>query len=105
MSKKEIAGKSIELDDQGFLMDHTQWNENIARELAKEEGIAELTDRHFVVINFMRKVFQENGTGPSIRKLTKTSGVPTKELYALFPGGPAKKAAKIAGIKKPEGCI
>lgn len=105
MSQAEIAGATVELDDEGYMVDYTQWNEAIAAELAKEEGIGELTPRHFEVINFMRKEFEANGTGPTIRRLTKQSGVPTKELYALFPGGPAKKAARIAGIKKPQGCI
>ncbi len=105
MSQREIAGKTVEFDEDGYMIDYTQWTENIARELAREEGIDELNDRHFVVINFMRKEFEEKGTGPSIRKLTKQSGVPTKELYQLFPGGPAKKAARIAGIKKPAGCV
>ena len=81
------------------------WNENVAEELAKEEGIDQLTDRHWIVINFMRKEFAEKGDAPSIRKLTKESGVDTKELYALFPKGPAKKSAKIAGLPKPKGCI
>ncbi len=105
MAIREIAGVNIEFDDENFMVDHTQWCEDIARELAMEDGIESLNDRHFVVLNFMRKEFAENGTGPSIRKLTKQSGVPTKELYSLFPGGPAKKAARIAGIKKPQGCV
>ncbi len=105
MATREIAGATIEFDDESFMVDYTQWNEDIAKELATEEGIEDLSERHFVVLNFMRKEFKENGTGPSIRKLTKQSGVPTKELYSLFPGGPAKKAAKIAGITKPQGCI
>lgn len=105
MPTREIAGKTIDLDDENFMSDHTQWNEDVATELAKEEGIEQLNDRHLVVINFMRKEFEEKGTGPSIRRLTKQSGVPTKELYALFPGGPAKKAARIAGITKPQGCV
>lgn len=105
MPQREIAGTTIDFDDEGFMTDHTQWNEDIARVLAKEEGIEELTDRHMAVINFMRKEFEEKGTGPSIRRLTKESGVPTKELYQLFPKGPAKKAARIAGIKKPQGCV
>lgn len=104
MSTATIANRTIEVDQEGFMQDHTQWNEDIARELAKQEGI-ELTDRHWIVIEFMRKEYEEKGDGPSIRKLTKESGVPTKELYQLFPKGPAKKAAKIAGIPKPTGCI
>ncbi|NQU27068.1 MAG: TusE/DsrC/DsvC family sulfur relay protein [Candidatus Marinimicrobia bacterium] len=105
MAIREIAGATIEFDEENFMVDYTQWNEDIAKTIATEEGIDTLNDRHFVVLNFMRKEFEEKGTGPSIRKLTKQSGVPTKELYALFPGGPAKKAAKIAGITKPQGCI
>ena len=105
MPTRTINGKALEFDAEGFMTDHTQWDLEIARILAQEEGIPALTDRHLAVVNFMRKEFQEKGTGPTIRRLTKESGVPTKELYELFPGGPAKKAAKIAGIKKPQGCI
>ena len=105
MATKEIAGVTIELDENGFMADHNAWTKEIAEALAKEQDIDELTDRHYIVIDFMRKEFEENGTGPSIRKLNKQSGVGTKELYQLFPGGPAKKAAFIAGIPKPQGCI
>jgi tRNA 2-thiouridine synthesizing protein E len=105
MATRELAGVTIEFDDDGYLEDASVWNEDIAAALAKEEGIDELTDRHMQVIQFMRKEFEEKGSGPSIRRLTKESGVPIKELYELFPGGPAKKAARIAGIKKPHGCI
>jgi len=105
MSMIEIAGKSIEVDAEGYLEDAAQWTEDIAKEIAKEEGLAELNEKHWKVINFMRKEYDEKGTGPSIRKLTKESGVSTKDLYQLFPKGPAKKAARIAGIPKPKGCI
>ncbi len=105
METLEILGKQLELDEQGNLKNLSDWNEEIANELAKEEGIGELTDRHWIVINFMRKVYEEKGDAPSIRKLTKESGVNTKELYQLFPKGPAKKSARIAGLPKPKGCI
>ncbi len=105
MPVKEILGKQIEVDDEGYLKNLSDWNEDVARVLAKEEGIEELTDRHWVVINYMRQEYQKVGDAPSIRKLTKESGVDTKELYQLFPKGPAKKAAKIAGLPKPKGCI
>ena len=105
MATTTLANKTLEVDGEGFLEDYTQWNKEIAQELADQEGIHELTDRHWAVINFMRKEYEEKGDGPSIRRLTKESGVPTKELYQLFPKGPAKKAAKIAGIPKPTGCI
>lgn len=105
METAVIAGKQIELDADGHLKNQNDWNEELAKEIAVQEGITELTDAHWKVINFMRKVFSETGDAPSIRKLTKESGIDTKTLYALFPKGPAKKAAKIAGLPKPKGCI
>jgi tRNA 2-thiouridine synthesizing protein E len=105
MTTDTIAGTEIELNDEGFLVDPTQWNDDIAVELARREGIDPLTDRHWQVIRFMRSEYEAKGTGPTVRLLGKTSGVPIKELYQLFPKGPAKLAAKIAGIPKPRGCI
>jgi tRNA 2-thiouridine synthesizing protein E len=96
---------ALEFDHDGHLKNRNQWNEEIAKELGLLEGIPNLTERHWLVINFMRKEFEVKGDAPSIRKLTKESGVSTKELYELFPQGPAKKAAKIAGLPKPKGCI
>ncbi len=105
MTTDTIAGAQIELNDEGFLVDPSQWNEDVAVELARREGIDPLTDRHWEVIRFMRAEYEAKGTGPTVRVLGKTSGVPVKELYQLFPKGPAKLAAKIAGIPKPRGCI
>ena len=73
--------------------------------LARQEGITELTERHWQVIKFMRHEYDTKGSGPTVRVLGKTSGVSVKELYQLFPHGPAKEAAKIAGIPKPRGCV
>ena len=105
MSTEVVNVTTLQRDTDGHLANRADWNETVARELAKEEGIAELTERHWKVIYFMRKEFEAKGDAPSIRKLTKESGVDTKELYALFPKGPAKKAAKIGGLPKPKGCI
>ncbi|MCK5087770.1 MAG: TusE/DsrC/DsvC family sulfur relay protein [Melioribacteraceae bacterium] len=105
MSTIEVNGKTFELDADGNLANTSDWNEDVALEFAKSEGIEELNDRHWMVINYMRKQYEEKGDAPSIRKLTKESGVDTKELYGLFPKGPAKKSAKIAGLPKPKGCI
>ena len=105
MASQVIGGKTVELDADGHLANIADWDENLALEIAKLEGINELTQKHWTIINFMRAAFKEKGDAPSIRRLTKESGVSTKELYELFPGGPAKKAAKIAGLPKPKGCI
>ena len=105
METLTITGKTLALDADGNLANRSDWNEGVARELAIHEGIPELTPQHWAVINFMRSVFEKEGDSPSIRRLTKESGVDTKTLYQLFPKGPAKRAAKIAGLPKPKGCI
>jgi tRNA 2-thiouridine synthesizing protein E len=106
MTSKVLAGIEIELDEEGFFSDANQWTEEMAPELAGEWGVpTPLTDQHWQVLHFMRKEFFEKGTGPTVRKLGKTSGVTVKELYKLFPKGPAKTAAACAGIPKPHGCI
>lgn len=105
MTTTLIAEASVDVDGEGFLTNPDQWNERIAAEIARESGIPELTDRHWLVVRFMRDRYLTTGTAPSIRALGKESGVPIKELYELFPKGPAKLAAKIGGIPKPRGCI
>jgi dissimilatory sulfite reductase related protein len=105
MSMTLIADSPVDVDAEGFLANPEQWNERIAQAIATEDGIPELTERHWLVVNFMRDRYLTIGTAPSIRSLGKESGVPIKELYQLFPKGPAKLAAKIGGIPKPKGCI
>jgi tRNA 2-thiouridine synthesizing protein E len=105
MSTTTIAATQVELNDEGFFVDPEQWTEEMAPELAHREGIEELTDAHWTVLRFVRNEYAEKGTGPTVRVLGKTSGVSVKELYELFPKGPAKVAARIAGIPKPRGCI
>ena len=100
-----IADSPVEVDAEGFLVHAEEWNEQLAAEIARDSGIPELTPRHWLVVNFMRDRFLATGTAPSIRALGKESGVPVKELYQLFPKGPAKLAARIGGIPKPRGCI
>ncbi len=104
MATKTLAGKTVEVTDDGFLVNPDDWTEEMAAELAKEEGIEELTDMHWKVINFMRQEYKEKGQIPTIRRI-KNAGIPIKDLYQLFPDGPAKKAAKIAGLGKPQGCV
>jgi dissimilatory sulfite reductase related protein len=105
MSMITLGATEVELNDEGFFVRPEEWTEDMAPELARREGIDELTDRHWAVLRFVRKEFFEKGTGPTVRVLGKTSGVTVKELYQLFPKGPAKVAARIAGIPKPRGCI
>jgi TusE/DsrC/DsvC family sulfur relay protein len=105
MTQTVYADTPVEVDAEGFLTDPAQWNEEIAEAIARDNGIPELTERHWLVVRFMRDRYLATGTAPTIRALGKESGVPVKELYELFPKGPAKLAAKIGGIPKPRGCI
>jgi len=105
MATKTVAGVAVDVNDDGFFTDPAQWTEAMAPELAMADGIETLTDQHWTVIRFMRDEYFAKGTGPTVRVLGKTSGVSVKELYQLFPKGPAKIAARIAGIPKPRGCI
>jgi len=105
MPTRTVAGVSVDVNDEGFFTEPGQWTEAMVPELAVAEGIPTLSEDHWRVVKFMRAEYQEKGTGPTVRVLGKTSGVSIKELYQLFPKGPAKIAAKIAGIPKPRGCI
>ncbi len=105
MPTRTYAGTEVSVNDEGFFTDPDQWREDMAAEIARETGIEPLTEQHRQVIKHMRHEFAARGTGPTVRALGKTSGVSIKELYQLFPKGPAKLAAKIAGIPKPRGCI
>jgi len=106
MPTKIIAGKNIQVNEEGYMTNPAEWTDEIAVELAKEEGISELTSAHWKVIEFARqKALQDSGAAPTLRTITSNAGVTTKELFTLFPKGPAKKVAKIAGLGKPEGCV
>jgi len=105
MPVKVYAGTEVTVSDEGFFADPQQWREEMAPQIAQEAGVGSLTEQHWRVVKFMRHEYAEKGTGPSVRALSKSSGVSIKELYQLFPKGPAKLAARIAGIPKPRGCI
>lgn len=105
MTTLTIAGTAVEVNDEGFLTNPSQWTKDIAAELAQQEGLAELTPEHWKVIDFCRDAGQASGTSPTLRQITTGTGVSTKELFKLFPKGPAKKVAKISGLGKPEGCV
>ena len=103
MSVKTIAGVDVNVSEDGYLEDMSQWNEDIAKEIASEIGI-ELTPKHFEVLNYLREK-TEAKEALTIRKVGKSGIVTIKELYKLFPKGPLKFSSKIAGIPKPTSCI
>ena len=107
----EVNGKSYETDEEGYLTDRTDWNEDLAKAMAKADN-CDLSDNHWEVINFLREYYEEYQIAPAVRVLTKAIGKKlgpdkgnSKYLYELFPYGPAKQACKYAGLPKPTGCV
>jgi len=101
--EKTIAGKKVDVTEDGYLVNPSEWTTEIAAELASDEGI-ELTDKHFEVLEYLRSKHEE-GASLTIRLVGKSGIVDIKQFYQLFPGGPLKKASKIAGIPKPSSCV
>jgi tRNA 2-thiouridine synthesizing protein E len=97
--------ENITVNDEGFMTDPNEWTKEIAAEIAKQEGIKALTEDHWKIIEFCRQAGEESGVSPTLRQITTGTGVTTKELFKLFPKGPAKKVAKVSGLGKPEGCV
>ncbi len=103
MGQKEYAGKMVDLDDNGYFTNSSQWSKEIAMELAKENG-DELTEKHFEVLEFIRNKVNE-GASLTIRSIGKSGIIDIKGFYKLFPGAPLKKATKYAGVSKPSSCV
>ncbi len=101
--KKVIANKEIDVNEEGYLEDVSQWTKEVGTELAKEQGI-DMTDKHWEVINYLQDKYK-NDEALSIRGIKKSGVINIKEFYNLFPGGPLKKSTLIAGIPKPKSCI
>ena len=101
----EEGGVSIEVDEDGFILNPDDWTEAVAAALAGGEGVDELTEEHWKVMHYLRDYYEKFGVAPMIRKLCKETGFPLKKIYDLFPSGPAKGACKLAGLPKPTGCV
>ena len=97
--------ENVALNDEGFMTNPNEWTREIAEVIAAQEGIETLTAEHWKIIDFCRKQGEETGKAPTLRQITTGTGLSTKELFTLFPKGPAKKVAKISGLGKPEGCV
>ena len=106
MAMVVYTGKEIEVDEDGFIQDPDLWNEELARELARnQEGIEEMTEEHWKVVRYLRDYYLQFKIAPMVRKLCKETGTPLRKIYDLFPSGPAKGACKVAGLPKPTGCV
>ena len=105
MESIQLGGKQIEVDEDGFIQDPSVWDETVAKDLALTEGVNAMTENHWKVVKYLRGYYLEFQMAPMIRKLCKETGFKLKEIYDLFPSGPAKGACKVAGLPKPTGCV
>jgi TusE/DsrC/DsvC family sulfur relay protein len=106
MSFVEVGGVKLELNEEGYLVHFQEWSQDVAAILAKTaEGLDQLTAEHWAVINFIRDHYVEHQNAPMVRSICKTTNLPLKRIYELFPSGPAKGACKLAGLPKPDGCV
>ena len=104
MTTTTIAGQEVHVDDEGFMTEYDEWNEDIAAALAGQIGI-ELGEDHWRVLKFLREDFVDQGETATLRRVSTVGGVPTKQLFTLFPKKPAKKMSYVAGLPKPHGCV
>jgi len=100
-----VNEREYDVDEDGFLQEPAIWNELVAKDFAMSEGVEELTENHWKVINYLRNYYLQFGIAPMIRKLCKETGFKLNEIYTMFPSGPAKGACKLAGLPKPTGCV
>jgi TusE/DsrC/DsvC family sulfur relay protein len=105
MGDLKVGDTVLETDEDGFIQEPEKWNQDVAAALAQTEGVDDLTEEHWKVVNYLREYYMEYGVAPMIRKLCKATDCKLNRIYELFPSGPAKGACKVAGLPKPTGCV
>ena len=105
MSSFTVGDLVFDIDEDGFIQQPDLWNEQVAAALARTEGIEQLTEEHWRVLNYLRQYYVDYGSAPTIRKLVKKSKVKLQRIFELFPSGPAMGACKVAGLPRPTGCV
>jgi len=105
MATIEIEGRTFDVDGDGFLSNPKEWNEEVARLIAKHDGIEDMNEKHWAIVNVIRKNWVEKEMAPMVRVICKETGVKLREIYTLFPLGPARGACRVAGLPKPDGCV
>jgi tRNA 2-thiouridine synthesizing protein E len=101
----QVGDMTLEIDEDGFIQEPEKWTQEVAIALANTEGVEEMTEEHWKLVNYLREYYLEYGIAPMIRKLCKATGFKLNKVYELFPSGPAKGACKVAGLPKPTGCV
>lgn len=105
MAILEIEGRTFDVDGDGFLSDPYIWDEDVASLIAKSDGIDNMNEKHWSIVNIIRKHWEERGMAPMVRTICQESGIRLREIYELFPLGPARGACRVAGLPKPDGCV
>jgi TusE/DsrC/DsvC family sulfur relay protein len=105
MEKKQFGGKMLDIDEDGFIQDPGAWDEAVAKDLAVTESVNDMTAEHWKLVHYIRDYYVKYNMAPMIRKMCKETGIQLKQVYELFPSGPAKGACKVAGLPKPTGCV
>jgi tRNA 2-thiouridine synthesizing protein E len=105
MAQLKVGNTMLDLDEDGFIVQPENWNKDVALALAETEGVKELGEKHWKLVNYLREYYQKFGVAPMIRKVCKDNNMKLNEIYELFPSGPAKGACKVAGLPKPTGCV
>ena len=105
MAILEIDGRTFDVDGDGFLSDPYIWDDDVARLIAKSDGIDNMNEKHWSIVNIIRKHWEEKGMAPMVRTICQESGIRLREIYELFPLGPARGACRVAGLPKPDGCV
>jgi dissimilatory sulfite reductase related protein len=101
----KVGDNNIEFDQDGFMIDPALWDETVAKAIAGEEGIEDMTEDHWRVVKFIRDYWKEHDRAPEIRLICQTMGIGVRQIYKLFTSGPARGACRIAGLPKPDGCV
>jgi tRNA 2-thiouridine synthesizing protein E len=105
MAQLKVKDQALDLDEDGFIQQPDKWDKDVALALAETEGVNELTEKHWQLVNYLRDYYMKFGVAPMIRKVCKDNNMKLTEIYTLFPSGPAKGACKVAGLPKPTGCV
>jgi len=101
----EIEGRIFEVDGDGFLAHPENWDREVAELIARYDGIMQMTDNHWAIVNIIRRNYEEKGMAPMIRTICQETGLRLRDVYELFPLGPARGACRVAGLPKPDGCV
>jgi TusE/DsrC/DsvC family sulfur relay protein len=96
---------TIGFDQDGFMTDPSLWNDRVAQRIAQEEGIDEMSEKHWAIVRYIRQYWKEHDLAPPVRLICTEQGVSVREIYRLFTSGPARGACRVAGLPKPDGCV